>query len=189
MDVDKLVDSAVLDASLGYTAARIRAKTGGSAQILFDTENQTGFGDAVDAIPSGGSGLDYDVQTKTLSSTSGSMTVDREFTNFILIAFLENEPTTAPTANYTTAFICVYVNEKYYIPSHKTFAVQYFNSTFRGVSSNQSKFSVGPTSITVSGYTSYYSVTGDWKIVQIEIPNSIGMYSWIDALASITGGA
>lgn len=68
MAIDKAVDSAVLDASLGYTAARIRAKTGGSAQIAFDTENQHGFGDAVDAIPSGGGGLKYEIGTFTLET-------------------------------------------------------------------------------------------------------------------------
>ena len=56
MAVDKLVDSTKLDASLAYTADRIRAKTGESADILFDLSNEKGFGDAIDAIPTGGGG-------------------------------------------------------------------------------------------------------------------------------------
>lgn len=53
MAVDKLVDSTKLNNSLEYTADRIRLKTGGSANIPFDFEGETGFGAAIDAIPVG----------------------------------------------------------------------------------------------------------------------------------------
>lgn len=57
MAYDKVVDSAALDAAMTYTANRIRNKTGGTDQIAWDSTK--GFGDAVDAITSGGSsGLD-----------------------------------------------------------------------------------------------------------------------------------
>lgn len=56
MALDKLVDSAQLDAALTYEAGKIRAKLGSSAQISFDLANQKGFGDVIDAIPSGGGG-------------------------------------------------------------------------------------------------------------------------------------
>ena len=52
MAYDKVVDSAALDAALTYTANRIRNKTGGTDQIAWDPTK--GFGDAVDAISSGG---------------------------------------------------------------------------------------------------------------------------------------
>lgn len=52
MAYDKVVDSAALDAAMTYTANRIRAKTGGTDQIAWDSAK--GFGDAVDAISSGG---------------------------------------------------------------------------------------------------------------------------------------
>lgn len=52
MAFDKVVDSAALDAALTYTANRIRNKTGGTDQIMWDSAK--GFGDAVDAISSGG---------------------------------------------------------------------------------------------------------------------------------------
>ena len=52
MAYDKVVDSAALDAALTYTANRIRNKTGDTNQITWDSAK--GFGDAVDAISSGG---------------------------------------------------------------------------------------------------------------------------------------
>ena len=52
MAYDKVVDSAALDAAMTYTANRIRNKTGGTDQIAWDPTK--GFGDAVDAISSGG---------------------------------------------------------------------------------------------------------------------------------------
>lgn len=61
MALDKLVDSAQLDAALTYEAGKIRAKLGSSAQISFDLANQKGFGDVIDAIPSGGSYTEEDI--------------------------------------------------------------------------------------------------------------------------------
>lgn len=52
MAYDKVVDSAQLDAAMTYTANRIRNKTGDTNQIAWDSAK--GFGDAVDAISSGG---------------------------------------------------------------------------------------------------------------------------------------
>lgn len=52
MAFDKVIDSAKLDAAMTYTANRIRFKTGGTDQIAWDSAK--GFGDAVDAITSGG---------------------------------------------------------------------------------------------------------------------------------------
>lgn len=52
MAFDKVVDSAKLDTAMTYTANRIRSKTGGADQIAWDSAK--GFGDAVDAITSGG---------------------------------------------------------------------------------------------------------------------------------------
>lgn len=52
MAYDKVVDSAALDAAMTYTANRIRNKTGDTNQITWDSAK--GFGDAVDAISSGG---------------------------------------------------------------------------------------------------------------------------------------
>ena len=52
MAYDKVVDSAALDAAMTYTANRIRNKTGSTDQIAWDSAK--GFGDAVDAISSGG---------------------------------------------------------------------------------------------------------------------------------------
>lgn len=52
MAFDKVVDSDKLDTAMTYTANRIRAKTGDTNQIAWDSVK--GFGDAVDAITAGG---------------------------------------------------------------------------------------------------------------------------------------
>lgn len=52
MAFDKVVDSAKLDTAMTYTAGRIRAKTGDTNQIAWDSAK--GFGNAIDAITSGG---------------------------------------------------------------------------------------------------------------------------------------
>lgn len=57
MELDKLVDSTKLDAALEATADAIREKTGDTDDIAFDLATETGFAEAVEAIPSGG-GLD-----------------------------------------------------------------------------------------------------------------------------------
>ena len=51
MALDKLLDSARLDAALGHTADRIRARGGSSAPLPFDLAGGKGFGDAIDALP------------------------------------------------------------------------------------------------------------------------------------------
>lgn len=61
MALDKLVDSTQLDASLTYEAGKLRAKLGSSAQLDFDLANGKGFGDYIDAIPSGGGTLHSDL--------------------------------------------------------------------------------------------------------------------------------
>ena len=50
MAIDKLVDSAKLDAALTSTADAIRVKTKGTAVISFDLTGGTGFGDEIAKI-------------------------------------------------------------------------------------------------------------------------------------------
>ena len=66
MAFDKVVDSAALDAALTYTANRIRNKTGDTNQIIWDSAK--GFGDAVDAISSGGGNPFESLETFRLSN-------------------------------------------------------------------------------------------------------------------------
>ena len=66
MAYDKVVDSAALDAAMTYTANRIRNKTGGTDQIAWDSAK--GFGDAVDAISSGGGNPFESLETFRLSN-------------------------------------------------------------------------------------------------------------------------
>lgn len=74
MAFDKVIDSTQLDAAMTYTAGRIRAKTGGTDQIMWDSAK--GFGDAVDAITGGGA--DYSVEDAIITrSISGAYSNDR----------------------------------------------------------------------------------------------------------------
>ena len=72
MSVDKLVDSAKLDACCTAEANAIRAKTGGSSQLAYDWANSEGFADAIAAIPTGitPSG------TKQISITQNGTTIE-----------------------------------------------------------------------------------------------------------------
>ena len=73
MAVDKLVDSGKLDAALAYEANKIIAKGGGTAPLAFDLANEKGFGDAIDAIPSGGGATVDDLAAGTWPS--GDITI------------------------------------------------------------------------------------------------------------------
>lgn len=68
MALDKLVDSAQLDADLGDVADAIRAKGGTSAQLAFPA----GFVSAIGDIQTGGggSGLQYETGTITMTGSS-----------------------------------------------------------------------------------------------------------------------
>ena len=66
MAYDKVVDSAALDAAMTYTANCIRNKTGDTNQIAWDSAK--GFGDAVDAISSGGGNPFESLETFRLSN-------------------------------------------------------------------------------------------------------------------------
>ena len=74
MAFDKVIDSTQLDAAMSYTADRIRAKTGGTDQMAWDSTK--GFGDAVDAITGGGA--DHSVEDAIITrSITGAYSNDR----------------------------------------------------------------------------------------------------------------
>lgn len=92
MAYDKIVDSTALDTALTYTANRIRNKTGDTNQIAWDSAK--GFGDAVDAISSGG-GADHSVEDAIITrSISGVYSSDR-ITTVGVCAFLGCQALTA----------------------------------------------------------------------------------------------
>ena len=92
MAFDKVIDSTALDAAMTYTANRIRNKTGGTDQIAWDSAK--GFGDAVDAISSGG-GADHSVEDAIITrSISGAYSNDR-ITTVGVCAFLGCQALTA----------------------------------------------------------------------------------------------
>lgn len=76
MALDKLVDSTKLDAALEATADAIREKTGDTDDIAFDLATETGFADAVEAIPSGG-GDPWEWFDKAMNSTINGTFVNR----------------------------------------------------------------------------------------------------------------
>lgn len=91
MAYDKVVDSAALDAAMTYTANRIRNKTGGTDQIMWDSTK--GFGDAVDAITGGGA--DHSVEDAIITrSIVGAYSNDR-ITTVGVCAFLGCQALTA----------------------------------------------------------------------------------------------
>lgn len=91
MAFDKVIDSAQLDAAMSYTADRIRAKIGGADQIMWDSAK--GFGDAVDAITSGGADRSIEDAIITRSIT-GAYSNDR-ITTVGVCAFLGCQTLTA----------------------------------------------------------------------------------------------
>lgn len=104
MAVDKLVDSTKLDACLDAEADAIRAKTGGSSDILFDYANNKGFADAIAAIPSGGGGtpsyhLFYD---ETLAEEVDTIRIDipANMQNYKIFQLSATQPANSPTYPY-----------------------------------------------------------------------------------------
>ena len=88
MAFDKVIDSAQLDAAMSYTADRIRAKTGGTDQMAWDSTK--GFGDAVDAISSGG-GNPFEVFESLQSfGLSNSSTITEFIANIPNVTTLRN---------------------------------------------------------------------------------------------------
>lgn len=82
MAVDKLVDSSKLNAALDYEASKIIAKGGGTAPLAFDFANEKGFGDYIDAIPSGGGGPQWElIGTKTIALQEYTSTTTAEETD------------------------------------------------------------------------------------------------------------
>lgn len=113
MAVDKLVDSTKLNNSLEYTADRIRLKTGGSADILFDFENEKGFGDAIDAITTGG-GSGAVLIEDTTDTAGGTVRT---------ITALTVEGTKSITSNGTGIDVASYANVDVNVPGNTEFLI------------------------------------------------------------------
>ena len=85
MAFDKVINSTQLDAAMSYTANRIRNKTGDTNQIAWDSAK--GFGDAVDAISSGG-GADYSVEDAIITGSISGAYSNNRITTVGVCAFL-----------------------------------------------------------------------------------------------------
>ena len=92
MAYDKVVDSAALDAAMTYTANRIRNKTGGTDQIAWDSAK--GFGDAVDAISSGG-GANHSAEDGIITRSIAGTYSNNRITTVGACAFLGCQALTA----------------------------------------------------------------------------------------------
>jgi len=99
MAVDKLVDSAQLDADLTSVANAIRTKGGTSSDLAFPA----GFVSAVQAIPSGGGGISVD-DIATNTEPSGAITLGNTVTSIAEYAFAR-KPITSVTAPEATEIL------------------------------------------------------------------------------------
>ena len=130
MAVDKLVDSSKLDAALNYEASRIIAKGGGTAPLAFDLENEKGFGDYVDAIPSGGGGIQKATGSFTIASSSSANTptITHNLGTKKIAAIIY--PVSVTPTNGYHLFYCSYVNVPELVDSGKwSLDFRTYNST------------------------------------------------------------
>jgi hypothetical protein len=166
---------------LTSVANAIRAKGGTSASLAFPS----GFVSAVQAIPTGGGGFDFDVKTVTVSNNTP--TVDRAFDDFVFIAQCQKSsiPAAADRARLKAYFLMfAYVNGKL-IPtaSNKGFSAitpTAGSADVNGATTNLNSTVVGATSITFSTYTSQNMQTGTWNVLQIELTSDSPIYSFFD---------
>lgn len=95
MAVDKLVDSNLLDAACTYEAGKIREKLGSSAQISYDLANGKGFGDAIEAIETGGGGDDavyYPNNDVCFYDYDGKIVYDYTASEFLALSAMPANP-------------------------------------------------------------------------------------------------
>lgn len=165
---------------LTSVADAIRTKGGTSGQLQFPG----GFVDAIDAIPTGGGGLEYDL--KTVNVTNNTPKVDRAFDNFIFFAQLAEEefPAAADRARLAAyAMMFVYVDGRFLnTDGGKGVAVTTNTAgaaALKTSTSNMSSTSIGSTSITFSTATSQNMQHGTWHVLQVELPDEAEVYSCV----------
>ena len=125
------------------------------------------------------SGLNYVKETKTPSSNV--ISVDRHFTDFILIAEVKTAPSTVPNKNNALWMQFVYLDEQY---PYKTGVMQAIcqsgaqatTAAFEFSAFKPSLLSVGATSINLTPKATKYMVGGEWLVTQIELPSGFGYY-------------
>jgi len=98
----KYVDETKLNAAMAYEAGKIREKLGSSAQLDYDFESGKGFGDYVEAIPSGGGGMQL-IANGTFTGAGVHIVeipVGKKMpqTNFIFNCWVDGGTTITPTA-------------------------------------------------------------------------------------------
>lgn len=179
MALDKLVDSSQLDSNLTSIANAIRTKGGTSAQLAFPA----GFVSAIDAIPTGGGGLNYDL--RTVNVTNDSPKVDRAFDNFIFFAQIDpaDIPAAADRLRLRAYFMTfAYVDGLFVVNDgargHAAATTTAGASAIKTVIAGMSSTSVGATSITFTTWTTHYMARGNWHVLQIELPDDMDVYAF-----------
>ena len=152
MAVDKLVDSTALDTSLTAIADAIRAKTGGSSQLVFPMQ----FVSEIGNIPSGGGGS-VDSGTVVFSENTTTFSVDLDFEPTV---FVFGCPVAdVGTANSWKSFFGAYYDD----PGIVTAGIKYGANAASGQFYAKSKFSYanGKASITLN-YPCLAGITFYW---------------------------
>lgn len=128
----KYVDETKLNAAMAYEAGKIREKLGSSAQLDYDFESGKGFGDYVEAIPSGGGAV---------ISATGTFTMAADGTPPILTHNLGTQKIAVviyPISKVTASggyknFYCEYINTAAFFEGDTwTFDWTSYNSRFSG---------------------------------------------------------
>ena len=165
------------DITINYKGAAISTMDASGTKTLL-TEGKYCEDDieVVYVKPSGGGGADYTISTHNRTDNS-AINVDREYDDFILLAYLSDEPTAYPSNNYAVAMMFAYVDDEYWMPS-KSALVKSSGSSFSSAVASPSVLAVSATNIAISAYSSANNARGYWTIVQIEVPSTAGMYSW-----------
>lgn len=128
MGYDKVVDSDKLDAALSYEADKIREKLDNSAQLVFDLENEKGFGDVIEDIS-----LGIKLETTTVATVASEITMRDYFSTNPLplkyasgMVFIFFNGDTAPTQGTRTY---AYVAFAYHNSTERDFMItSYTNS-------------------------------------------------------------
>lgn len=182
----KWVDESKLNAALTASADAIREKTGDTAQINFDMENETGFESAIEEIKSGGSAIvnlkNNSITLRTLDIVVDSVTINgngyilndqwgrelcgmRELTlNFDddeTVSYYQGLMDSSDTGDYTLKRIVL---------NHKTSSCGRFDSAFLGRKSLEEI--VGPFDLTSMTYFDKALPVGVLREVRF-VPNTI----------------
>ena len=152
MAFDKVINSTQLDAAMSYTADRIRAKTGGTDQMAWDSTK--GFGDAVDAITGGGNPFEVFESLQSFG-LSNSSTITEFVANIPNVTTLRNSfalTTTNPLVRIELTVSDKLTDVSFMLSNMATYHLNeiVFKGDFSKVKSVATAFACGGTGINVA---------------------------------------